>query len=365
MNNFIFSLIILSCFLISAKEKENPFEIVVETSGFKDSTLVYLTDVKTDVAIDSGYIIGNNLVFLLKVDEPTQLIILTDYRKREDFEYKFFWKENRRLTIKTKKGDLKNAKIEGSEVQRQVDILDSRKARLQVKLDSLQREINGTMEENAEKRNALKITQKEILKEMTVIEIDYIKQYPDYLNSAIVLTSVARNIPKEETTNLLGTLKSKIQSTKYGEEIKKYLESRKDINLGDSAVNFKIPDLEGRIVELNQFKNKYILLDFWASWCGPCRKENANLVKIYNQYKDRGFEIIGVNLDKKRNDWENAAKKDGIIWTTVSGTEGDVTSTYNIQFLPKSYLINPSGVIIAVDLNGDKLEEKLREILSK
>jgi hypothetical protein len=116
MNNFIFSLIILSCFLISAKEKENPFEIVVETSGFKDSTLVYLTDVKTDVAIDSGYIIGNNLVFLLKVDEPTQLIILTDYRKREDFEYKFFWKENRRLTIKTKKGDLKNAKIEGSEV---------------------------------------------------------------------------------------------------------------------------------------------------------------------------------------------------------------------------------------------------------
>jgi thiol-disulfide isomerase/thioredoxin len=364
MRKRIYYFIIISSLITSCIQKENPFEIDIETKGYDDHTLLYLTDVETDVAIDSGYIINSKLVFSLELKEPTQLILLTDYKIREDFEYKFFWKENRRMTIRAEKGNLRNAEINGSELQSQVDLLNSGKAHLQEKLDSLQNEINSISQQDEEKINTLKIAQKDILKEMTAIDVEYIKQHPDYLNSVIVLTSVAKNFPKKQTVELYENLNPEVQSTKYGEAVKKYLALKKDIGVEGTAIDFLIPDLEGNMVQLNKFENKYILLDFWASWCAPCRKENKVLLKNYKKYKDKGFEIIGVNLDKKRNDWEKAVEKDGIIWTNASGNENDITITYNIQSLPKNYIIDPNGVIIAEDIVGDQLEAKLKEIYS-
>jgi len=364
MKKRICYLIIISSLITSCFQKENPSEIYIDAKKYNDSTLIYLVDVATDTAVDSGYVINNKLVFFLDVDEPTQLILATDYQIREDFEYKFFWKENRRMTISAEKGNLRNAKIEGSELQNQVDLLNSSKSHLQYKLDSLQNEINVTDKKNEEKINSLQIEQRAILKEMTAIDIEYIKQHSNYLNSIIVLKSIAKSIPEDQTVELIKKLDPEIQFTKYGEDIKDYLETREDIHVGSRAVDFSIPDLEGNMIQLDKFKNKYILLDFWASWCAPCRKENPILLKNYQKYKDKGFEIIGVNLDKKRNDWEKAVEKDSIIWTTASGNENDITSTYNIQFLPKNYLIDPNNVIVAEDLKGDQLEVKLKEIFS-
>ena len=123
-------------------------------------------------------------------------------------------------------------------------------------------------------------------------------------------------------------------------------------------------------MSLSDFQGKYVLLDFWASWCGPCRQENPNLVKAYAAYNDKGFEILGVSLDNKdgKEAWVNAIEKDGLTWTQVSDLNSwnnEVARMYGVRAVPQSYLINPEGVIVAENLRGDLLEEKLAEIFGE
>ncbi len=133
-----------------------------------------------------------------------------------------------------------------------------------------------------------------------------------------------------------------------------------------AAPDFTIKDTLGNPVTLSSFRGKYVLIDFWASWCGPCRKENPNLVKAFNTYKNKGFTILGISFDTKKEDWLNAIHKDGLPWTHVSELEGNDSQTgklYHVQGIPDNFLIDPSGKIIGRQLRGDQLEKKLREIL--
>ena len=123
-------------------------------------------------------------------------------------------------------------------------------------------------------------------------------------------------------------------------------------------------------MSLSDFQGKYVLLDFWASWCGPCRQENPNLVKAYAAYNDKGFEILGVSLDNKdgKEAWVNAIEKDGLTWTQVSDLNSwnnEVARMYGVRAVPQSYLIDPEGVIVAQNLRGEALEEKLAEIFGQ
>ncbi len=109
-----------------------------------------------------------------------------------------------------------------------------------------------------------------------------------------------------------------------------------------------------------------MLIDFWASWCGPCRRENPNVVSVYHQYHDKGFNILGVSLDDTKSDWLQAIKKDGLNWTQVSGLKGwkeDVADLYGVKAIPMNFLLDKNGIIIAKGLRGDDLAKKLTEIL--
>jgi thiol-disulfide isomerase/thioredoxin len=118
-------------------------------------------------------------------------------------------------------------------------------------------------------------------------------------------------------------------------------------------------------VSLDSYKGKYVLLEFWASWCGPCRAENPNLLAQKKIYGDKGFNILGVSLDKNKELWVKAIEKDGLTWTQVSDLNGwnnAVAVMYGIKAVPANFLIDPSGTIIAQDLRGDALNKKLKEI---
>jgi peroxiredoxin len=159
-----------------------------------------------------------------------------------------------------------------------------------------------------------------------------------------------------------------VQNGFYGKIVKQTIDNSKKGAIGTDAIEFTQTDVDGKNVSLSSFRGKYVLVDFWASWCRPCREENPNVVKVYNKYKDKNFTVLGVSLDQNRAPWVKAIQNDNLAWTQVSDLKGwanEAAAKYNIQSIPQNYLIDPSGKIVAKNLRGVDLESKLDEILGK
>jgi peroxiredoxin len=148
-------------------------------------------------------------------------------------------------------------------------------------------------------------------------------------------------------------------------QMKQQLDEMRALSVGQPAPEIELPAPDGTLVKLSDLKGKYVLIDFWAAWCKPCRQENPNVVKLYNQYKDKGFEVFGVSLDRTKDDWVKAIADDGLTWTHVSDLKyfnSVAAELYQIEAIPATYMIDPDGKIIAKDLRGPSLESKLAEL---
>jgi peroxiredoxin len=161
-------------------------------------------------------------------------------------------------------------------------------------------------------------------------------------------------------------LTSAAKTNVYSKALDQMVEAMHFGAIGSNAPDFVQNDADGKPISLSSFRGKYVLIDFWASWCGPCRRENPAVVAAYNQFKDKNFTILGVSLDQDKQKWLDAVKNDNLTWTHVSDLaywNNAVAKKYNVSSIPQNYLLDPSGKIIAKNLRGEELRQKLSELL--
>lgn len=164
---------------------------------------------------------------------------------------------------------------------------------------------------------------------------------------------------------LITKLNENYPSTSAIMQMKQQLDELRALSIGQVAPDIELPNPEGALTKLSDLRGKYVLIDFWAAWCKPCRQENPNVVRLYDQYKSKGFEVFGVSLDRTREDWVKAIADDKLTWTHVSDLlyfNSAAAELYQIQAIPATYLIDPDGKIIGMDLRGPSLEAKLAEL---
>ncbi|GGH67981.1 peroxiredoxin [Filimonas zeae] len=197
----------------------------------------------------------------------------------------------------------------------------------------------------------------------------FINNKPASVMSALLLAYSYDTDPNKDAALLerrVALLKPEALNNRFGKGIKDVIAASKAGAVGTQAIEFTQNDTEGKPVSLSQFRGKYVLIDFWASWCGPCRGENPNVVAAYQKFKDKGFTVLGVSLDQNKAEWLKAIKADNLTWTQVSDLKywnNEVSRAYRIESIPSNLLVGPDGVIIAKNLRGQDLFKKLAEVL--
>ena len=191
--------------------------------------------------------------------------------------------------------------------------------------------------------------------------------YPQYNYSAMVAYYQFQyhNISTDTLQYIIDSFSDCVKKSVYFNHLVKLHNSIKRVAILQPAPDFSLPDIDGNIIELSSFKGKFVLIDFWASWCAPCRESNSVLIESYKRFNKRNFTIIGVSVDKNKERLLEAIETDSLSWTNLSALKGwgSVSNLYGVKAVPQNYLLNPDGIIIDKNIEIDILIEKLNEIL--
>lgn len=196
----------------------------------------------------------------------------------------------------------------------------------------------------------------------------FVLEHPDALISVLLVDKflATRQLTTKEVDSIFKVLTPEMQNTVDGKRVRKSIDDLIATAIGSPAPKFSGPTPTGENLALESIQGKVTLIDFWAAWCRPCRAENPNIVAVYNKYKEKGLSVIGVSLDKNKEEWEKAILEDGLTWNHVSNLQrfdDPIAKLYQINAIPAAFLLDENGVIIAKDLRGENLEKKIAELL--
>jgi thiol-disulfide isomerase/thioredoxin len=347
-----------------AQKGQQPGKFVINGSitGLPDSAAVFFSRPgETNEVIATAYIKKGKFSMFGSVPRPDiyQLSVVGNPNVFEMFV------GNESLAISGDAAAIKKLSVEGSAFHNDFALYQTRFEGLKTSLNELAGKINST--QPSPDRDAL-IAKFQAGKQKVVLQVDqFVKEKPASPVSAFLIyvtSPVAENINGIEAR--YNALTPVAQKTFYGTEVMKMIVGSKVGSIGSQALDFVQNDTANIPVALSSFKGKYVLVDFWASWCGPCRMENPAVVAAYNQYKNKNFTVLGVSLDQNRNKWLDAIKADNLAWTHVSDLkfwQNAAAQLYRIQSIPANMLIDPNGKIVARDLRGEALQDQLKRLL--
>ena len=238
---------------------------------------------------------------------------------------------------------------------------------LNKKMDALETEYKKAREVNdTALMKKLDVASNELDKEMKKLIVDFTKSNNKSVVAPYLIIKNSWQFELPELEEISATFDSSLRASVYYQSVMNRIDILKKVAIGQHAVDFTMNDSLGKPVSLSSFEGKYLLVDFWASWCGPCRGENPNVVKAYQRYNKKGFEVLGVSFDKDRAKWIKATKVDNLTWTHVSDLQGwgnAAGKLYGINSIPANVLLDKNQKIIAKNLRGEELQDKLTELL--
>lgn len=333
-----------------------------------DNSYIYLTHKYNNITnVDSTLVKGEKFVFKGKTSEPNMYWITL---KKVENPQLIFFVDNTNITVSATADSMTYAKVKGGSTQ------EDYKAWLHIQTKFMETRMELIKQYNAygqanDQTNAKRIMDTAMLLERAYVKdiIGFIKKRPLSCIGGYIIYSATFDWPKvPEYEEMYAALSEQVKKGKFGVLAEEKVNSVRGLTVGYPAMNFTLPDINGKNVSLNSYKGKYVLVDFWASWCGPCRGENPAVVAAYQKYKDKGFDILGVSLDQNKDKWKQAIEKDNLTWTHVSDLKGwqcEVAQKYGVTSIPFNVLLDKDGKILAKALRGPALEAELAKIFDK
>nr|WP_319401575.1 TlpA disulfide reductase family protein [uncultured Carboxylicivirga sp.] len=319
------------------------------------------------VSMDTVKVVDGTFTFNGSVDAPEFALIFIE-GKQQPIQ---FFIENSNITISGDVNDIANIEVKGSSL---TDLLKSFEDGMPSndRMKQLQQEyMQAQMAKDQDKMQMISEEAKNIMGEQEAYVKKFLSDNTNNALGAFMAMQMGAQMPLDEFKPIFEKLEAAMPEHAYVIELKEMIEAKEKreaslaaTKVGAVAPDFTLKTKDGKEVSLSSFKGKYVLVDFWASWCQPCRQENPNVVKAYQQYNAKGFEVFSVSVDDNEEKWLEAVEADGLTWTQVRDSEKEVGKLYAIQSIPTTLLLDKEGKIIAKNLRGKALDDKLAELLN-